>query len=69
MNITLLKGDGIGPEVVNEGVKVLEAVAKKSGLKLELNEGLIGGAAIDQYGVPLPQETINLCLKSLIKPI
>ncbi|PDW04767.1 3-isopropylmalate dehydrogenase [Candidatus Viridilinea mediisalina] len=61
MHIALLPGDGIGPEVVAEGVKVLRAVAQRFALDLQLDEGLIGGAAIDQTGQPLPPETAALC--------
>ncbi len=62
--ITLLPGDGIGPEVVAEGAKVLHAVARRSGHEFKLVEGLIGGAAIDATGDPLPQETLELCRAS-----
>ena len=56
-NITLLPGDGIGPEVVAEARKVLEAVARKHDRRIEFTEGLIGGTAIDQTGEPLPQQS------------
>ena len=52
--ITLLPGDGIGPEVVAEGVKVLQAVAAKFGHTFAYTEALIGGIAIDTTGKPLP---------------
>jgi 3-isopropylmalate dehydrogenase len=55
--IAVLPGDGIGPEVTREAVKVLRA----SGADLEFHEALIGGAAYDATGDPLPQETLNLC--------
>ncbi len=63
-NITLLKGDGVGPEVVAEAVKVLSAVEKKYDLKFNYDEKLIGGSAYEVYGVPLPQETIDSAKKS-----
>ena len=63
-NITLLKGDGIGPEIVNQAVKVLDAVGKKYDFEVNYTEALIGGAAIDATGMPLPQETIDACLAS-----
>lgn len=62
--ITLLKGDGIGPEIVNEAVKVLDVVAARYGFAVEYDEALLGGCAIDQTGVPLPKETIAKCKAS-----
>jgi 3-isopropylmalate dehydrogenase len=61
LTIALLPGDGIGPEVVAEGVRVLRAVAERWDHKIELREGLIGGCALDARGTPLPSETIELC--------
>ena len=62
--ITLLKGDGIGPEIIDEAVKVLNKVADKNGFQVEYNEALIGGAAIDATEMPLPDETIAKCKAS-----
>jgi 3-isopropylmalate dehydrogenase len=62
--ITLLQGDGIGPEVVAEGVKVLRAVAAQFGHTFEFTEALIGGIAIDTTGNPLPDETLAACKAS-----
>lgn len=59
--ITLLPGDGIGPEVVAEGVKVLEAVGAKFGHTFEFTEALAGGLAIDRTGNPLPDESLEAC--------
>lgn len=59
--IVLLPGDGIGPEIVAEAVKVLEAVAEKESLTLEWETADIGGAAIDKTGEPLPQPTLQAC--------
>jgi len=56
--ILILPGDGIGPEIVSEAVKVLETVNQQHGLGLDLEEALIGGAAIDVHGEPLPEETL-----------
>jgi 3-isopropylmalate dehydrogenase len=56
--VLLLPGDGIGPEIVAEAVKVLECVDARFGLSLELEYGLLGGAAVDAHGVPLPEETL-----------
>jgi 3-isopropylmalate dehydrogenase len=61
LTIALLPGDGIGPEVVAEGVRVLRAVAERWDHAIELREGLIGGCALDARGTPLPPETIDLC--------
>ncbi|HBT63932.1 MAG TPA: 3-isopropylmalate dehydrogenase [Ruminococcaceae bacterium] len=62
--ITLLRGDGIGPEIVAEAVKVLDKVGEKYGFGVEYTEALMGGCAIDATGIPLPQETIDKCLAS-----
>ncbi len=62
--IALLPGDGIGPEVVAQGVRVLEAVAERWGHSFETTSALIGGAAIDATGNPLPDETVALCRAS-----
>ncbi|MBI2833655.1 MAG: 3-isopropylmalate dehydrogenase [Acidobacteria bacterium] len=58
MKILVLPGDGIGPEVTAEAIKVLQAVDRRRGLGIDLKEGLIGGAAIDAHGVPLPDPTL-----------
>ena len=62
--IGLLKGDGIGPEIVDSAVRVLETVGKKRNLSFTFTPYLIGGAAIDACGQPLPQETVEGCLAS-----
>lgn len=62
--ICLLPGDGIGPEIVAEAVKVLEATGKKFGHSFSFTEALIGGIAIDTCGEPLPQATIDACKKA-----
>ena len=59
--ITLLRGDGIGPEIVAEALKVLDAAGKKYGFSLEYTDALMGGCAIDATGKPLPEETIEAC--------
>ena len=61
-NIALLRGDGIGPEIVDSAVAVLEVIAEKFGHKFNFTRYLIGGAAIDATGNPLPQETVDGCL-------
>ena len=62
--IAVIKGDGIGPEIVTEAEKVLDKVGEKFGHKFEYTDVLIGGCAIDATGVPLPQETIDTCRAS-----
>ena len=62
--ITLLPGDGIGPEVVAEGRKVLQAVAARYGHTFTFVEALAGGIAIDGTGIPLPDETLAACRAS-----
>jgi 3-isopropylmalate dehydrogenase len=56
-----MPGDGIGPEIVAEAVKVLDVVGKKFGLEFAYSQALIGGAAIDATGVPLPAQTLVAC--------
>ncbi len=64
MKITLLPGDGIGPEVTREAVHILDVVAQLHGHELAYETRLIGGVAIRKHDVPLPQETIDTCLQS-----
>jgi 3-isopropylmalate dehydrogenase len=59
--IAILPGDGIGPEVTAEAARVLAAVGKLYGHSFEVREALVGGAAIDRSGVPLPADTVALC--------
>ena len=63
-NIVLLPGDGIGPEVVAEAVRVLQAVATQYGHTLEFTEHLLGGCSIDQYGTALTDDTLAVCRTS-----
>lgn len=58
-NIAVIPGDGIGPEVVSEAIKVLDAVAAKSGHQFEYKYLLAGGCAIDETGRCLPDETVE----------
>ena len=60
-NITLLPGDGIGPEVVHEGVRVLDVIASRSGHTFHYQERLMGGCSIDRYGTSLTDETLADC--------
>ncbi len=61
---TTLPGDGIGPEVISQAIAVLEEVASGFGHDLELDEKEIGGAALEKFGNPLPDSTIQACLAS-----
>jgi 3-isopropylmalate dehydrogenase len=64
IKLTVLPGDGIGPEVTAEALKVLKAVGDRAGHQFTVQEGLLGGAAIDAQGTALPEATIALCRKS-----
>ena len=64
MNIALLKGDGIGPEIVESAVRILEKIGEKYGHTFAFTPYLIGGAAIDATGEPLPEDTVKGCLAS-----
>lgn len=59
--IAVLPGDGIGPEITVQAVRVLNAVARRYNIDLQFKKGLVGGAAYDATGHPLPQETLDLC--------
>lgn len=62
-NIALLPGDGIGPEVIEESVKVLDAIEKISDAKFVYHKGFIGGASIEETGLPITDELIDTCKK------
>ena len=62
--IAVLPGDGIGPEITVQAVRVLEAVGRRFNREFKFTEGLIGGAAYDAAGHPLPKETLDLCSRS-----
>lgn len=64
LRITILPGDGIGPEVTAEAVQVLQTVAGIHGYKFEFQEHAIGGVAIREFGSPLPRTTLDACLAS-----
>lgn len=61
LNIAVLAGDGIGPEIMEQGVAVLSAVAGKLGHEVTFNEALCGAHAIDEVGDPFPEDTFNTC--------
>lgn len=62
--IAVIKGDGIGPEIVDQAIAVLGAVSEKYGISFTFSEVLMGGCAIDEYGVPLPESTLKTCRES-----
>ena len=62
--IALIKGDGIGPEIVGSAVRVLQKAGEKFGHSFVFREYLMGGCAIDASGTPLPEETVAGCLAS-----
>ena len=64
LNIAVLPGDGIGPEIVNVGLNVTKAICQKFGHELSYKEALVGAVAIDKTGNPYPPETHDLCMKS-----
>ena len=63
-NLVVLPGDGIGPEVATEAIKVLPAVGKRFGHNFNLHYGLVGGVAIDETGTALPEDTLKICKES-----
>lgn len=62
--IALMHGDGIGPEIVDSAVRVLNRIAEKYGHTFEYADAPIGGGAIDEYGDPLPKKSVDTCLSS-----
>ncbi len=64
IRIALLSGDGIGPEIISQAVKVVEAIAGKFNHKIRYEKGLVGAIAIDKAGNPFPDETFELCKRS-----
>jgi len=62
--IAVIKGDGIGPEVVDAALEILDSIGKKYGHKFNYTEVLAGGCAYDKYGTPLPKETLDICKES-----
>jgi 3-isopropylmalate dehydrogenase len=64
INLTLLPGDGIGQEVTAEAVKVITAISQRFGHQIETRTALIGGAALEAVGTPLPEETLAACEQS-----
>jgi len=64
LNIAILSGDGIGPEIVAQAMKAVEAICEKYGHEVVVSHGLIGAAAIDAVGNPYPDKTHELCMNS-----
>jgi len=64
LNIAVLPGDGIGPEIVEQALRVTEAICDKFGHELQTRTGLVGAVAIDETGNPYPDETHELCMNS-----
>ena len=64
LNIAVLAGDGIGPEIIAEALKATQAVATKFGHEISFEEALVGACAIDATGNPYPTETHELCMRS-----
>jgi 3-isopropylmalate dehydrogenase len=64
LNIAVLPGDGIGPEIVKVGLNVTKAICEKFGHELTYKEGIVGAVAIDKTGNPYPDETHELCMNS-----
>jgi 3-isopropylmalate dehydrogenase len=64
LKIAILAGDGIGPEIMDQALKVVGAVSEKFGHTLSYEFGLVGAAAIDKTGNPYPEETHALCMDS-----
>jgi 3-isopropylmalate dehydrogenase len=62
--IAVFAGDGVGPEIMKEALKILKLITDKKNINLQLTEGLVGGSAYDHFGVPLPDSTLALALKS-----
>lgn len=63
-SIAVLPGDGIGPEIINEAVKVVAAVGERRNIKFNFKKAIVGGTAYERFSNPLPQETVDICLKS-----
>ena len=63
-NIPAFPGDGVGPEVIEEGAKLLNKIGELTDNSFELNYGLVGGTAIDQVGTPLPRKSLDIAKAS-----
>ena len=63
-NIAVIKGDGIGPEIIEKAIEILKKIEKKYSHKFNLEYVDMGGCSIDKYGIPLTDENLEKCLKS-----
>ncbi len=63
-NIAVIKGDGVGPEIIDEGIKVLNKICCKFNHRFDCEYVLAGGCAIDETGEPLPNKTVEICRKT-----
>ena len=59
MKILVLPGDGVGPEVTSEALKVINVISKIYNLNIDIQKGFFGGVAVDKFGFPFPEETKN----------
>ncbi len=64
MKIALIPGDGIGPDIIDQALKVLDAISRRYDVKFSFEKVLMGGVAIDKTGVPLPEESMDICKNS-----
>ena len=64
LKIAVLPGDGIGPEIIEQAVRVVDAVGRSFGYHIDYRYGLAGAAAIDRTGKPYPEETHRICMES-----
>ena len=62
LNIAVLAGDGIGPEIMKQGIAVMQAIAEKFNHEFTYNEAICGAHAIDEVGDPFPEETFKTCM-------
>lgn len=69
LNIAVLPGDGIGPEISAQGVDVMSAVCKKFGHEVRYEYALCGADAIDKVGDPFPEETYRICKEADARPL
>ena len=64
LKIAILSGDGIGPEIMKQGVAVLDAVAEKCGHEFKYEEALVGACAIEAMGDPYPEASYEVCMRA-----
>ncbi len=64
LKIAVFAGDGVGQEIMNEALKVLRLIFDKRKISVSISEGYVGGCAYDRFGVPLPQQSLDLAIQS-----